>query len=261
MPARKVDPIKREIQRVESDSDSDSDLEYESAEDDWKEFIDPRTKKPYFFSHIRNKSVWTDPRKKKTTKNKAKEANENENKNEKTKSDNNSDNRYVVSATEAAATTSSSSSSSFSKMNSIASESESAAATTPMSSIMGDVTAAANLRKQKRGAPASDHVVEGVGHGLGEINSDDEDNVGDGEGSRFRSHTHHLMDSDTKFYDDELNREPPFFFGYLFKEGGGTSWFGRKTWKKRWVIISGVRLGIFKSQQAYAKGDPPLKNR
>lgn len=64
-----------------------------------------------------------------------------------------------------------------------------------------------------------------------------------------------------RFHDDELNSAPPSFQGFLQKEGGGRSWFGRKSWKKRWTVISGVRLGMFKSQKAYARGDKPVKNR
>lgn len=64
-----------------------------------------------------------------------------------------------------------------------------------------------------------------------------------------------------RFHDEDLNNAPPSYQGYLQKEGGGRSFFGRKTWKKRWFVISGVRLGLFKNQKAFSKGQNPIKNR
>ena len=48
--------------------------------------------------------------------------------------------------------------------------------------------------------------------------------------------------------------------GYLFKEGGGTSFFGSKGWKKRYFAIKGKKMEYFKSKDDFANGEKPLKD-
>ena len=51
-----------------------------------------------------------------------------------------------------------------------------------------------------------------------------------------------------------------FHKGYLYKEGGGTSFFGRNTWKRRYFVMEHFKLVYHRSEEEYLRGAPPLKN-
>lgn len=46
---------------------------------------------------------------------------------------------------------------------------------------------------------------------------------------------------------------------FLEKLGGGTSAFGRRSWKRRWIVLSEGAMTYFKFPEAEAAGAPPLK--
>ena len=49
--------------------------------------------------------------------------------------------------------------------------------------------------------------------------------------------------------------------GYLYKQGGGSSLFGAKTWKKRWFVLeAGGVLNYYKDQSDWTSGGAPLKD-
>ena len=49
--------------------------------------------------------------------------------------------------------------------------------------------------------------------------------------------------------------------GYIWKQGGGSSLFGSKSWKKRWFVLrSGGVLTYYKDQQEWIDGKSPLKD-
>ena len=48
-------------------------------------------------------------------------------------------------------------------------------------------------------------------------------------------------------HDPEVFPGPALHTGFLYKRGKGASFFGRKTWKKRWFVLEDqlqIRLGI-----------------
>lgn len=51
----------------------------------------------------------------------------------------------------------------------------------------------------------------------------------------------------------------PSYRGYLKKKGGGTSIFGRKSWKERFFVFSRGNLAYFESAADWEKGTEPLK--
>jgi len=51
------------------------------------------------------------------------------------------------------------------------------------------------------------------------------------------------------------------FHDYVLKEGGGTTMFGRKSWKKRFMVLQHGEIGWFKSYKDFAAGHMPLKGR
>jgi len=50
----------------------------------------------------------------------------------------------------------------------------------------------------------------------------------------------------------------PGLEGYLSKQGGGTSAFGRKSWKVRYFVLSKGVLNYYEDKKAYQKGTKPL---
>lgn len=63
-----------------------------------------------------------------------------------------------------------------------------------------------------------------------------------------------LLDEDSEFAEGE-------YHDYVLKEGGGTTVFGRKSWKKRFMVLKHGELGWFRSYKEYAGGSMPLKGR
>ena len=51
------------------------------------------------------------------------------------------------------------------------------------------------------------------------------------------------------------------YHGYVMKEGGGSSMFGRKSWKKRFLVLKNGEIGWFKTYKDYVSGEGPLKER
>lgn len=51
----------------------------------------------------------------------------------------------------------------------------------------------------------------------------------------------------------------PSYRGYLKKKGGGTSIFGRKSWKERFFVFSRGSLAYFETAADWEKGTEPLK--
>lgn len=48
--------------------------------------------------------------------------------------------------------------------------------------------------------------------------------------------------------------------GYLYKRGGGRSFLGRQTWKRRWCVLKEGKLSYYKTEKDAQAGKPPLKN-
>ena len=54
--------------------------------------------------------------------------------------------------------------------------------------------------------------------------------------------------------------EEPVLQGYVYKRGGGTSFLGRSTWKRRYFVLAGARLAYYKAKDHYRRQPgTPLK--
>ena len=65
--------------------------------------------------------------------------------------------------------------------------------------------------------------------------------------------------------DEDRPENPNLIFlnmkGYLRKEGGGTSIFGKKSWKERYFVAQAGVLGYYENQAEFEQGRPPIKHR
>lgn len=51
----------------------------------------------------------------------------------------------------------------------------------------------------------------------------------------------------------------PTYRGMLRKQGGGSSFFGQRSWKLRFFVVDGDSLSYYSDKRAYERGDTPLK--
>jgi len=49
------------------------------------------------------------------------------------------------------------------------------------------------------------------------------------------------------------------YHDYVLKEGGGTTMFGRRSWKRRFLVVKHGEMGFFHSYKEYVSGELPIK--
>lgn len=107
---------------------------------------------------------------------------------------------------------------------------------------------------------------------LGRGDGDDDQEEEEESKQRRESHESHESGASEEFAleDPDFGVSPPAhvlpegsveFHDYVYKEGGGTSTFGRKTWRRRFIVIKHGEIGWFKSFKDYASGAMPIKGR
>ena len=55
--------------------------------------------------------------------------------------------------------------------------------------------------------------------------------------------------------------EELLYGGYILKQRGGSRYFGRRNWKRRYVVIAKCHMGHYKAYKDYASGKNAIKDR
>ena len=67
--------------------------------------------------------------------------------------------------------------------------------------------------------------------------------------------------ADSPFAEFKSKPEEFMYGGYVWKQGGGSRYFGRRNWKRRYVVIAQCHVGMYKTYKDYASGKQAIKNR
>ena len=119
-----------------------------------------------------------------------------------------------------------------------------------------NVRAKKSVWEKPKGTLEKEKEIEGFEHQVVQDDYQEEEEEEEEEEEKHRSDSASTKAS----YEIEAMPEGEFY-DYVLKEGGGSSLFGRKSWKRRFLVLKHGEIGFFRSYREYANGHLPLKSR